>query len=579
MFTWLKAKDAVDAGAALADSFPVQTTSELLKAFVLRAAKDVSARQLNFYKRVRFANALKWRLLEKGVPVETAHDVTQTILIQSSGLAPPTAAAVPAAPGRLPKDSGGLNTVGVELSRQGRYQEAKKHFQRALTRNPNNTDALCNLGSLFATQGRFADAENYYRRALSLKRADLIIRANLGQVLAHQGQLDGAREEFAKVLKTAPRHAPALTGLGHLERAAGRFTEAEQMYRRALEADPGLAAARAGIAGSRRMTVADSQWLTDAQEAAAKLTNPTDEADLRFAIGKYFNDVGDYAGAFGSYHRANELLKPLAVPFDERSYSRFVNDMTCVYTAEALAQTKADGSSSTRPVFVLGMPRSGTSLVEQILASHPAVAGAGEFDFWSDVVGGDEARIRKEVLASDRRRKLATDYLQVLKARHRTAGYVVEKTPRNADYLGLIHSVFPNARIIYLRRDPIDTCLSCYFQNFSLALNFKFDLNDLAAYYRQHARLMAHWRQALPAGAILDVPYEELVSGQEAWTRRILAFLGLEWDVRCLRFNENRRPVVTASSWQVRQPIYGDSVKRWRRYGKFVEPLRKLASL
>ena len=225
---------------------------------------------------------------------------------------------------------------------------------------------------------------------------------------------------------------------------------------------------------------------------------------------------------------------------------------------------------------MIGMPRSGTSLVEQILASHPAVAGAGELDFWTNLLSGDEARIRSQLLPEPTRQKLATDYLQVLKSRHPDAGYVVDKAPRNADIAGLIHTVLPDARFIYMRRDPLDTCLSCYFQNFPLTYNYKFDLQDLASYYREHARLVAHWRKVLPPGTLLDVPYEELVADQETWTRRIVAFLGLEWDERCLRFEANPRPVVTASSWQVRQRMYGDSVKRWRHYSRFVGPLRKL---
>jgi hypothetical protein len=153
---------------------------------------------------------------------------------------------------------------------------------------------------------------------------------------------------------------------------------------------------------------------------------------------------------------------------------------------------------------------------------------------------------------------------------------VVDKTPLNADYVGLIHSVFPNARFIHMRRDPIDTCLSCFFRHFTLAVNFSFDLTDLTRYYTEHARLIRHWREVLPPGTMLDVPYEELVADQEQWTRKILTFLGLDWDERCLKFNETRRPVVTASYWQVRQRIYGNSVQRWRNYSKFVGALRKL---
>jgi hypothetical protein len=222
------------------------------------------------------------------------------------------------------------------------------------------------------------------------------------------------------------------------------------------------------------------------------------------------------------------------------------------------------------------MMRSGTSLVEQIIASHPAATGAGELEFWNDVVRKHGTVIRRELLGEALRKEVAEDYLRAL-ARHCVdALRVIDKAPINSGYLGVIHSVFPNARIIYMRRDPIDTCLSCYFQQFSPALNFTMDLSDLAHYYREHQRLMAHWRAVLPAGAILDVPYAELVADQEGWTRRILNFVGLEWDQRCLDFHRTERPVVTASYWQVRQRIYSDSVQRWRNYRNFIGPLLDL---
>jgi hypothetical protein len=222
------------------------------------------------------------------------------------------------------------------------------------------------------------------------------------------------------------------------------------------------------------------------------------------------------------------------------------------------------------------MMRSGTSLVEQIIASHPAATGAGELGFWSDSVRKHEALIRRERLGERLRQELAEGYLQTL-ARHSVdAMRVVDKAPINSNFLGVIHSVFPNARIIYMRRNPIDTCLSCYFQQFPPTLNFKMDLSDLAHYYREHQRLMAHWRAVLPPGTILDVPYAELVADQEGWTRKILDFLGLEWDQRCLEFHRTTRPVMTASYWQVRQRIYKDSVQRWRHYRKFIGPLLDL---
>jgi Sulfotransferase family len=222
------------------------------------------------------------------------------------------------------------------------------------------------------------------------------------------------------------------------------------------------------------------------------------------------------------------------------------------------------------------MMRSGTSLVEQILASHPAVEGAGELEFWNDVMRKHEARVRQGLLSEQVRKKLAEEYLRTLTRLYPDARHVVDKAPVNSDYLGVIHSVFPEARIIYMRREPIDTCLSCYFQSFSASLNFTLDLSDLAHYYSEHARLISHWRKVLPPGTLLEVPYEELVANQEQWTRRMLDFLELDWDARCLEFHKTERPVITASHWQVRQPMYRGSVQRWRRYSKFIGPLRGL---
>jgi hypothetical protein len=171
---------------------------------------------------------------------------------------------------------------------------------------------------------------------------------------------------------------------------------------------------------------------------------------------------------------------------------------------------------------------------------------------------------------------VAEEYLRILEGLSANASRVVDKAPVNSDFLGLIYSVFPNARVIYMQRDPIDTCLSCYFQQFLTGLNFTFDLSDLAHYYREHRRIMAHWRAVLPPGFIFDVPYEELVADQETWSRKMLEFIDLEWDPRCLEFHTNKRQVVTASAWQVRQKIYTSSVARWRKYEKFIGPLKSL---
>ena len=223
--------------------------------------------------------------------------------------------------------------------------------------------------------------------------------------------------------------------------------------------------------------------------------------------------------------------------------------------------------------------RSGTSLGEQIIASHPQAIGAGELDFWHTAVRNRQESLRSGGPDEPLTRKLAESYVRTLEQHSPSALRVVDKSTFNTDHLGLIHQVLPRARLICMQRDPIDNCLSCYFQDFANVASFTMDLSDLAHYYREHHRLVSHWRSALPQDALLIVPYAELVADPETWSRRIIEFIGLEWDSRCLQFHNTQRSVLTASNWQVRQRVYSSSVGRWRNYQKFIGPLLELRDL
>jgi tetratricopeptide (TPR) repeat protein len=398
---------------------------------------------------------------------------------------------------------------------------------------------------------------------------------NLGLTLVFLGRLRDARACFAKVLKTTPRNGFALYGMGQIAALEGQFEEAETTFRRIIELNPKMTNAWAALPLTRKMTKADGEWLTGAEEIAKSKIHPLEEANLRFAIGKYCDDIGDFAVAFKNFKRGNELLKTSAEDYDRKDRSNLIDHLIRVYSRDAISKIGSAGSSSAKPVFVVGMPRSGTSLAEQIIASHPAARGAGELTFWSAPTLR-EAGITQGVLTETERPKVAEEYLRILETASGNASRVVDKAPVNSDFLGLIYTVFPNARVIYMQRDPIDTCLSCYFQQFLTGINFTFDLSDLVHYYREHQRIMAHWRAVLPPGFILDVPYEELVADQETWSRKMLNFVGLEWDAQVLEFHTNKRQVTTASAWQVRQKIYKSSVARWHNYEKFIGPLKTL---
>jgi tetratricopeptide (TPR) repeat protein len=624
ILAWFGGREAAEIGVALADQFAPQPNSAVtqgslqsaasgsMEQLLRRADSDVRPLRLNFYKKAKLANSFKWRLIENGVARNTADQVTQSLIVHlSQSQIPATSrntAEIPTNPSDRAKaqqlfnrgnksfergayseaaalfeeavelDSSlaeALNNLGSSLSFLGRYDEAEQSFRQAIAIKPNYADAHGNLGHLLQMKADLVAAEVSLRRALKLNPTFTEARINLGLTLTFLGRLRDARACFAKVLKASPRNTQALFGIGQVTALEGQFEEAETMFKRIVDIDPKMTSAWASLAGTRKMTDADGEWFKNAEKIATSDVHPLDEANLRFAIGKYFDDVGNFAQAFQSFKRGNELLKTAAGDYDRKERSRLIDELIRVYSREAITKIGAAGSSSAKPVFVVGMPRSGTSLAEQIIASHPAAYGAGELHFWAALVAKDIG-LTQGILSEPARAKVAEEYLRILEASSANASRVVDKALVNSDFLGVIYSVFPNARVIYMQRDPIDTCLSCYFQQFLLGLNFTFDLSDLVHYYREHRRVMEHWRKVLPPGFILDVPYEELVADQEAWSRKMLGFIGLEWNPRVLEFHTNKRQVVTASVWQVRQRIYRSSVARWRNYEQFIGPLKDL---
>jgi tetratricopeptide (TPR) repeat protein len=459
----------------------------------------------------------------------------------------------------------GLARVQVEL---GQVSEAEAGLRRAILVDAHLAEAHNSLGNLLRSQSRLNEALGAYRRALDISPELAEIHSNLAVALRLQGQGLQAQESCRRALELNPRLVAALITWAETEADQGQFAEAETLYRRALAITPDCPEAWAGLGRLRRMTPADAVWLETVQQLVAQPLPPSQESLLRYAIGKYLDDLGEYDAAFESYRRANALDRKLHAGYERGAMSRMVDDIIQRQNRTWLDAHRLSDQTSERAVLIVGMPRSGTSLAEQILAAHPAVLGAGELPYWA------EAAARSGQARSPR--ELGSGYLHQLALCSAVAPRVVDKMPSNFLHLGLVHAALPAARVIHLQRDPVDTCLSIYFQHFEGFHTYANDLEDLAHLYGEYRRVMAHWRATLPAEVMLEVPYAALVAEPELWSRRMIEFIGLPWDPRCLAFYSLKRTVLTASQWQVRQQISGMSLDRWRHYRDFIGPLQSL---
>jgi Flp pilus assembly protein TadD len=472
-----------------------------------------------------------------------------------------------------PNAPGAHANLGNALYALGRPQEALIHCRRALELEPDSAEAELLKGNALFDLGLLDEAATSYARSLELKPDYTEAHIAAGKVLRQIGRIVEAEASCRQALGLAADSSEALTLLGEIQADRGRFDDAEQLFRRAIAIAPDQPEAWAGLARYRKMQP-DPAWLAAAQRVLGNSLALGQEINLRYALGKYFDDVQDFDNAFSSYRLANQLKKRSAPKYDAARLARRVDQIIALYDADWLHRMRAQGSESRRPVFIVGMPRSGTTLTEQILASHPDAFGCGELRFWHTArVDYESSALRAAVPAA------AEKYLSLLANFSAGASRVVDKMPANFMNLGLIHAAFPHARILHMRRNPLDTCLSIYFQIFSNTHLYAHDLEDIAHYFTQYSRLMMHWRSTLPQGTILDVPYEKLVADPEPWIRKILQFVDLPWDPRCLDFHQTERTVITASNWQVRQRMSASAAGRWRNYETYLGPLRDLTAL
>lgn len=462
-----------------------------------------------------------------------------------------------------------LNSLGMALHGGGQVDAATGFFRQAAELNPGFAEAHCNLGVVLAKSGLMDQALHHYRQAVALNPGMVEVHINLGNLYRDRGKLEEALGSYRSAIALQPERADAHAGLAMTLFDLGRLEETRQAVDHALHLDPEQVQALNVACRSRKMGPGDAAWLATAQRVLAREhppLPPEEAITLGYALGKFHDDLGQYEPAFAAYRQANALRRRQIGPFDRAEFSRLIDAIIRSYTPQHLAQLSNRANVSSRPVWIVGMPRSGTSLVEQIIAAHPRAFGAGELFYWTERAREDKAALVGGQLDEAAVARLAEGYGAHLATHSAEAERVVDKMPNNFLWLGPFHAAFPQARIIHTLRNPADTCLSIYFQNFKRDHTYATDLDDLAYYYREYARLMQHWRSVLPADRLLEVPYEALVEDQAAWSRRLVDFIGLEWDERCLDFHTVERKVATASNWQVRQPVYQSSKARWRHY-------------
>ncbi len=475
------------------------------------------------------------------------------------------------------------NNLGDVLRKLRRLPEAEKMYREALRLEPRNVLACVNIGSALWSQGRTREAEEAFRQSIRLEPGYPDAHNNLGNVLAEQGRMRESEAAYRQALQLKPDYAEVYSNLGNVLGYQGRACEAEEAFRQSLRLRPNLARVFWYLSSHHEY---DSTKHEDVTKILALLNSSdlaqTDAMHLHFALGKIYDDCKAYDEAFSHYRDANRI-RHKTISFNSQRFADFITRVVDVFRPEFLAQWQIYGVASQTPVFIVGMPRSGTTLVEQIIASHPNAFGAGELSKMREIV--DELASRAEGnesypecvrhIDSNMAVALAQDY-QAHSQRCVGSGIVrvLDKMPSNFLHLGLIALLFPKARIVHCQRYPLDTCLSIFFQNFSDVNEFAYDLSEIGSYYRQYDRLMAYWRSVLPV-KIYEIQYEELVSNIETKAHELIDFLDLEWDERCLTFNRNPRGVRTSSSWQVRQPVYTTSVQRWRNYEKYLGPLKQ----
>jgi tetratricopeptide (TPR) repeat protein len=500
-----------------------------------------------------------------------------------------------------------LSNLANLLTDQGKYKEAAAHARQAIALNPNLADAYVNLAGVEMARNRYREALRWLDALLAFAPAHAVALAARAQALKKLDRLPEALAAATASLAAAPQNAEAHNAHGTVLQAMGKPGDALAAYARAadlpgtiaeqalinrallfmeqgdsaaataafaavLESFPASASAHFNSADLRKFTPGDPA-IARMQTLLAATTSQHDTLLLHFALAKAFLDIGDSDAAFHHLNQGNHQ-KRATIEYDSAATTAWMRRVAKTFSAEFIAARAGQGAESAMPIFVLGMPRSGTTLIEQILSSHPAIHGAGELAAIQKLV--EDISPYPESLASlpaAKWRALGQAYLAEIAPLAQGRAHVVDKMPVNFVHAGLIHLILPGAKIIHCRRDPVDTCLSCYTKLFTAEQSFCYDQTELGFFHRDYQTLTAHWRETLPADSFIEVDYESVIADLESEAARLLKCLNLPWNDSVKTFHETKRPVRTASVNQVRRPLYTTSKNRWHAHRAHLAPL------
>jgi tetratricopeptide (TPR) repeat protein len=477
--------------------------------------------------------------------------------------------------------SDALNNRGNVLRDLKRFTEALASYDKALAIKPSYAGALNNRGNVLKDLKRPKEALSNYDKAIAVSPSYLEAHVNRGNVLKELGRTDEALASYNGAIGLKSDCADAHSGKGLVLIEIGRPREASLSIEHAIRANPRKARYYYDLSVSKRFSSSDRE-IRAMEELSQHM--PSLEMDeqiyLHFALAKAFADISNRERSFQHLLNGNALQRKQTF-YDEQASLAILEQTRAHFTGELMRRNQGVGDPSPVPIFILGMPRSGTTLVEQILASHLKVSGAGEIDDFEEALRGLSGAARKALHSpeagslgsAEHLRELGAGYTSRIQAVAPNFARITNKNLDNSRFVGLIAMALPNSRIICVRRDPVDTCFSCFSSLFFGNVPYAYNLGELGRYYRAYDTLIAHWREVLPRGMLLEVQYESVVADIEREARQVVDHCGLEWDARCLSFYETNRQVRTASASQVRQPLYGSSMGRSRDYAQFLGPL------